>query len=347
MDEALAEIAHEADRGAPRAGAPGRCASPTSGRGPGRSPSRCSRPCGGGAWTTRVEVVAVDVSPEALDLARENAVGHGVADRMVFREGDLLPAGDSPYDAGLREPAVRAGAARSTASRRELAFEPRARARRRAGRAGRDPAAAGPAAGACSPGTGWRCWRSGRTRAMRSPATVGRRASGLAMPGDPGPRRAAAARPRRAPGRRPGDVVRDHRPGVRPEPEFPVRMLALDIDGTLVGADVRLSERITAVIGEAVRRGVKVSLATGRMPSSAVVFANQLGLVRADHRPPGRRDPRDARARLPGGPTARRSVPASPFLGRVGRLLHHEPMRPGGRARRPRAGAWPTTWTPT
>jgi release factor glutamine methyltransferase len=44
-----------------------------------------------------VTVVAVDVSPEALDLARENAVGHGVADRMLFREGDLLPAGDAPY----------------------------------------------------------------------------------------------------------------------------------------------------------------------------------------------------------------------------------------------------------
>ena len=40
-----------------------------------------------------------------------------------------------------------------------------------------------------------------------------------------------------------------------------------------------LSERITAALGEAVRRGVKVSLATGRMPSSAVVFANRLGLV--------------------------------------------------------------------
>lgn len=44
-----------------------------------------------------VTVVAVDVSPEALELARENAAGHGVADRMVFREGDLLPAGDAPY----------------------------------------------------------------------------------------------------------------------------------------------------------------------------------------------------------------------------------------------------------
>lgn len=44
-----------------------------------------------------VTVVATDVSPEALDLARENAVGHGVADRMRFRAGDLLDAGDGPY----------------------------------------------------------------------------------------------------------------------------------------------------------------------------------------------------------------------------------------------------------
>ena len=31
-----------------------------------------------------VEIVATDISPEALDLARENAVGHAVADRLSF-----------------------------------------------------------------------------------------------------------------------------------------------------------------------------------------------------------------------------------------------------------------------
>ncbi len=43
-----------------------------------------------------VEVVAADISPDALGLARENAVAHAVADRMVFAEVDLLPpdAGD-------------------------------------------------------------------------------------------------------------------------------------------------------------------------------------------------------------------------------------------------------------
>jgi release factor glutamine methyltransferase len=45
-----------------------------------------------------VLVIATDVSDEALDLARENAVGHGVADRIVFVVADLLPHNvDPPY----------------------------------------------------------------------------------------------------------------------------------------------------------------------------------------------------------------------------------------------------------
>jgi release factor glutamine methyltransferase len=38
-----------------------------------------------------VELVATDDSPEALELARENAVGHSVADRVLFIEADLVP----------------------------------------------------------------------------------------------------------------------------------------------------------------------------------------------------------------------------------------------------------------
>ncbi|HYO43824.1 MAG TPA: HemK/PrmC family methyltransferase, partial [Candidatus Limnocylindrales bacterium] len=71
-----------------------------------------------------VTVVAVDISPDALDLARENAACHGVADRMAFREGDLLPVGDAPYGvicANLPYVATRdlAGLAK------DLSFEPR------------------------------------------------------------------------------------------------------------------------------------------------------------------------------------------------------------------------------
>jgi release factor glutamine methyltransferase len=46
-----------------------------------------------------VEVLATDISADALQLARENAVGHGVADRLRFVEADLLPPVVSfPFD---------------------------------------------------------------------------------------------------------------------------------------------------------------------------------------------------------------------------------------------------------
>jgi release factor glutamine methyltransferase len=47
-----------------------------------------------------VVIDAVDISADALDLARENAVGHGVADRVTFAAADLLaPAlGGRPWD---------------------------------------------------------------------------------------------------------------------------------------------------------------------------------------------------------------------------------------------------------
>jgi release factor glutamine methyltransferase len=45
-----------------------------------------------------VEITAVDVSPDALDLARENAVGHAVGDRLRFVAADLVPPpGSEPW----------------------------------------------------------------------------------------------------------------------------------------------------------------------------------------------------------------------------------------------------------
>ena len=38
-------------------------------------------------------IVAVDISPDALDLARENAVAHAVGDRLRFVAADLIPPG--------------------------------------------------------------------------------------------------------------------------------------------------------------------------------------------------------------------------------------------------------------
>ena len=40
---------------------------------------------------TDVTILATDSSPDALDLARENGVGHAVADAVEFVEADLLP----------------------------------------------------------------------------------------------------------------------------------------------------------------------------------------------------------------------------------------------------------------
>jgi HAD superfamily hydrolase (TIGR01484 family) len=116
--------------------------------------------------------------------------------------------------------------------------------------------------------------------------------------------------------------VRDYRPRTRPEAAFPLRMLALDIDGTLVGQDMELSERLVAAIGEAVRRGVKVSLATGRMPTSAVVFANRLGLEEPIIGHQG------AIVRAMPARSARSEVGPPPARGRIGRILSHQPMAP-------------------
>jgi len=45
-----------------------------------------------------IEMLATDVSPEALHLARENAVSHAVADRITFEGADLLPDRPAAFD---------------------------------------------------------------------------------------------------------------------------------------------------------------------------------------------------------------------------------------------------------
>ena len=46
-----------------------------------------------------VELVASDISDEALQLARENAVAHAVGDRIEFETADLLPGAETrPWD---------------------------------------------------------------------------------------------------------------------------------------------------------------------------------------------------------------------------------------------------------
>jgi Cof subfamily protein (haloacid dehalogenase superfamily) len=89
-----------------------------------------------------------------------------------------------------------------------------------------------------------------------------------------------------------------------------IRLVALDLDGTLIGEDLRLPRRTTAAIRAAVERGVHVVLATGRMTTSALPYARELGL----------------RAPLIGLQGALvREMPA-PGSARLGRLLLHRPL---------------------
>ena len=71
-----------------------------------------------------VAITAVDVSPSALDLARENAVGHAVGDRIRFVGADLLPPlAAGPWDIVVANlPYVRSSALASLPA--PTSFEP-------------------------------------------------------------------------------------------------------------------------------------------------------------------------------------------------------------------------------
>lgn len=93
------------------------------------------------------------------------------------------------------------------------------------------------------------------------------------------------------------------------EPRFPIAMIALDVDGTLVDDDLVLRDRTVAAIRHATRRGILVFLVTGRMTLSAITFAETLGLTTPVIGYQG---------------ALVRDMPARPD--RVGRLLLHRPL---------------------
>lgn len=94
------------------------------------------------------------------------------------------------------------------------------------------------------------------------------------------------------------------------EPLLPIRLLALDLDGTLIDDDLVLPDRTRQAIVAALGRGVAVSIATGRMARSAMRYARELGLT-------------DPIVAYQGALI--REMP-SVDDGRVGRLLVHRPL---------------------
>ena len=55
-----------------------------------------------------------------------------------------------------------------------------------------------------------------------------------------------------------------------------IKLIALDLDGTLLTSDKRITTRTKDIIARAMARGVTVTIATGRMLRSAVYFARLL-----------------------------------------------------------------------
>src|ERR1700682_2847317 len=57
---------------------------------------------------------------------------------------------------------------------------------------------------------------------------------------------------------------------------MPVRLIALDIDGTLLDSHWQLSEANRAAIAEATKRGIEVALVTGRRYNFAMPVAQKI-----------------------------------------------------------------------
>ena len=57
-----------------------------------------------------------------------------------------------------------------------------------------------------------------------------------------------------------------------------IKLIALDLDGTIIGSGGEISQRLITAVGRAQDRGIRVMLATGRMVQSARPFWLQLGL---------------------------------------------------------------------
>jgi Cof subfamily protein (haloacid dehalogenase superfamily) len=107
------------------------------------------------------------------------------------------------------------------------------------------------------------------------------------------------------------DVLRPS--DARPEPAFPIGLIALDLDGTLIGEDLVLGKRTIRAIATARDRGIAVSIVTGRMTTSALPFARTLGLV-------------DPIVAYQGALV--RALPPPEADPRLGRILAHRPLAP-------------------
>lgn len=57
-----------------------------------------------------------------------------------------------------------------------------------------------------------------------------------------------------------------------------IRLIAIDLDKSLIGEDLRIGDRNKRAIARAVEKGVHITIATGRMYISALPYARELGI---------------------------------------------------------------------
>lgn len=68
-------------------------------------------------------------------------------------------------------------------------------------------------------------------------------------------------------------------PGPARDRPATVRLVALDLDGTVLDLDERLSERVREAVGAAVVGGIEVVVATGRSVQATIPVLDRLGLI--------------------------------------------------------------------
>ena len=187
-----------------------------------------------------------------------------------------------------------------------------------------------PARRACRrrwPRAGSRCSRSAPTRARRAGGRGGG-AARLAGDGRAGPRRPAARPPGRArlrtPWLSPGRTAATAPAAPAARAAFPIRLIALDIDGTLVGDDLVLGPRTIAAVRAARERGVR-GLARHRPDD------DERPALRPDASASSSRSSRYQGALI-------RALPPPAAIRGSGRILAHRPLRRGRGARGHRLG---------
>jgi Cof subfamily protein (haloacid dehalogenase superfamily) len=75
-----------------------------------------------------------------------------------------------------------------------------------------------------------------------------------------------------------GSVMHELLTGRR-APRAPIRLVAFDLDNTLIGPDLTISPRVKAAVAQALARGVAVTIATGRGPAVTARYAAELKLT--------------------------------------------------------------------